>query len=177
MRRSTTQVTPTEMSQKFHTARRPVSSVANVQSARSPAEEGEAELGTAMLQFSNVGENNNLCRSDPYLSDISVTLEAKRMVEPVALTLGKMCHACMYADNKKLRVPAIASVTICGTLRANNFRKRWYQPLFRPRKMVIALLTFCKILCNRSPTLKASDRSLNRQKEPNNSNCPARCYN
>ena len=43
-------------------------------------------------------------------------------------------HACMSADNRKLRVPAIASVTICGTLRANNFRKRWHQPFFHLAK-------------------------------------------
>ena len=79
-------------------------------------------------------------------------------------------HACMPADSRKLRVPAIASVTTLFHLAKNGDRT----------------FDLLKILCNRSPTLKASDCSLNRsserernfaQKEPNNSNCPALCYN
>ena len=89
------------------------------------------------------------------------------------------------ADNRKLRVPAIASVTICGTLHTNNFRKRWHQPFFISPKMVIALLTFCKILCNQSPKIESKRPQLEQefrernfaQKKPNNSNCAARCYN
>ena len=79
-----TQVTPTEMSQKFHTARRPVSVLptCNQQDHRQRKEKQSSAL---------------LCRSDPYLSDIYVILEAKRMVEPVALTLGK----CVQRDWKQ----------------------------------------------------------------------------